>query len=212
MSPKPQVAKKKAPTSALIRKSAASLNSKAAISILDFIGKVPVSKARKSRNPAQSARIRANTAAAKAALSAGTLALPLGPIGWLTILPEMLAVWKIQANMVADIAAYYGKKNVLNQEQLLYCLFKHTASQAVRDLVVRVGERVIVKPATLRVLQSAARAISVKMSHRAFAKSASRWLPIAGTLGVAAYAYFDTAQVAKTAIAMYESEIEIETP
>lgn len=212
MSPKAQMAKQKALSSALIRKSAASINSKAAISILDLIGKVPASKARKSRNPAQSARIRANAAAAKAALSAGTLALPLGPIGWLTILPEMLAVWKIQASMVADIAAYYGKKNVLNQEQLLYCLFKHTASQAVRDLVVRVGERVIVKPATLRVLQSAARAISVKMSQRAFAKSASRWLPIAGTLGVAAYAYFDTAQVAKTAIAMYESEMEIETP
>lgn len=212
MSPKAQMAKQKALSSALIRKSVASINSKAAISILDLIGKVPASKARKSRNPAQSARIRANAAAAKAALSAGTLALPLGPIGWLTILPEMLAVWKIQASMVADIAAYYGKKNVLNQEQLLYCLFKHTASQAVRDLVVRVGERVIVKPATLRVLQSAARAISVKMSQRAFAKSASRWLPIAGTLGVAAYAYFDTAQVAKTAIAMYESEMEIETP
>jgi len=58
---------------------------------------------------------------------AGTLALPPGPLGWMTILPEMVGVWKIQAQMVADIAALYGKTATLTQEQMLYCLFKHTA-------------------------------------------------------------------------------------
>jgi hypothetical protein len=182
-----------------------------AATLLGLLASVPVSKARNSRNPAESARQAAHLASAKAALTAGTLALPLGPIGWLTILPEMLAVWKIQAALVSDIAAFYGKKTVLNREQMLYCLFKHTASQAVRDLVVRVGERAIVKPASLRALQAAAKGIGVKISQRAFAKSASRWLPIAGTVGIAAYAYYDTAQVAKTAIELFESDVVLET-
>ena len=54
----------------------------------------------------------------------------------------------------------------LTQEQMLYCLFKHTASQAVRDLAVRVGERVSIKRATLRVLRTVAQRIGVKVTHR----------------------------------------------
>jgi hypothetical protein len=178
--------------------------------ILAAVGKVPTSSERKSRDPAEAARKTANTAARNAAAAAGTLALPPGPLGWLTILPDLIAVWKIQAQMVADIAAFYGRKRVLTQEQMLYCLFKHTASQAVRDLVVRVGERAIVRRATVRALNSVAQRVGLTVTQRTLAKSASRWLPVVGALGVAAYAYYDTAQVARTAIDLYEREIEID--
>ena len=193
-------------------RSDADIASKVAAAILGFLGDVPSSRERKSRTPAESVRKAANTSAAKAAAAAGTLAVPPGPLGWITILPEMVAVWQIQASMVADIAAYCGKKGAVTQEQMLYCLFKHTASHAVRDLVVRVGERMIVKRATLRVLQAVTRRIGVKVTQRALAKTASRWLPVVGALGVAAYAYYDTAQVAKAAIELFEREIDIEPP
>ncbi|HEV8688839.1 MAG TPA: EcsC family protein [Ideonella sp.] len=178
--------------------------------ILGFLGEVPGSRQTPSRTPAESARQVANRAAAKAATAAGTLALPPGPLGWLTILPEMVAVWKVQAAMVADIAAVYGKQGSLTQEQMLYCLFKHTASQAVRDLVVRAGERWLVKQATLSTLQAIARRIGAHISERALTKTASRWLPVVGALGVAAYAYYDTAQVAKAAIELFERELDVE--
>jgi hypothetical protein len=183
-----------------------------ATAILGFLGEVPGSKAKLSHQPAVAARTIAATSAAKAAAAAGTLALPPGPLGWLTILPEMLAVWRIQAGMVADIAAYYGKSGTLTQEQMLYCLFKHTASQAVRDLVVRMGERVIVKQASLKVLQAVAQKIGLKVSQRGLSHGASRWLPVVGALGVAAYAYHDTAQVAKAAIELFERDIELQPP
>ena len=182
---------------------------KVATAILDFVGEVPSSSERKSREPGESARKAANSASVKAATAAGTLALPPGPLGWLTILPEMIAVWKIQAQMVADIAAFYGKKGSVTQEQMLYCLFKHTASQAVRDLVIRVGERMLVKRATLRVLQTIAQRVGVKVTQRVLAKGVSRWLPVVGALGVAAYAYYDTGQVASAAIGLFERDIEI---
>jgi uncharacterized protein (DUF697 family) len=184
--------------------------SKVAAAILGFIGTVPISDHRKSKTPAEAARKTANTAAGMAAAAAGTLALPPGPLGWVTILPEMVAVWKIQAQMVADIAAVYGKKGSVTQEQMLYCLFKHTASQAVRDLVIRVGERMLVKRASLRVLQTVAQRVGVKVTQRVIAKGVSRWLPVVGALGVAAYAYYDTAQVAKVAIELFENDIDIE--
>jgi hypothetical protein len=178
--------------------------------ILGFVGEVPLSRQVPSATPAEAARQVAARAAAKAATAAGTLALPPGPLGWLTILPEMVAVWRVQANMVADIAALYGRQGTLTQEQMLYCLFKHTASQAVRDLVVRAGERWLVKKATSQVLQAVARRIGAKISERAVTKTASRWLPVVGAIGVAAYAYYDTAQVAKAAIELFGREVDVE--
>lgn len=114
---------------------------KIAEAILNFVGHIPQTDQRKSRTPDEAARGVATAAATRAAIAAGALALPPGPVGWLTVLPELIAVWKIQAKMVADIAAIYGKKAFLSREQMLYCLFRHMAAQAVRDFVAYLGER-----------------------------------------------------------------------
>jgi len=182
---------------------------KVAAAILDFLSRVPTSVEHKSLDPATRAREIASAAAIKAALAAGSLALPPGPLGWLTILPELVAVWKLQAQMVADIGATYGKVVCVTREQMVYCLFRHTAAQAVRDLVVRVGERVLVQRVSLRVMQAIANRIGLRISKRAIGSGVARWLPAVGALGVGAYAYFDTGQVAATAIELFEREIEV---
>jgi hypothetical protein len=112
--------------------------------------------------------------------------------------------------MVADIAGAFGKTATLSEEHMLYCLFKHSAAQAVRDLVVRVGEREFVKRVSGRVVQGAAAKVGVKVTQRAIAKSVSRWLPVVGVLGVAGYAYYDTAQVGATAISLFEKDEALE--
>jgi hypothetical protein len=179
-------------------------------SILAFIAHVPGTREHEGTDPASRARHIAHTAAAKAALAAGGLALPPGPLGWLTVLPELVAVWKLQAQMVADIAASYGREASLTREHMLYCLFRHTAAQAVRDLVVRVGERVLVHRVSLRALQAVAGKVGVRLTQRAIGKGVSRWVPVVGALGVGAYAYYDTGQVARTAIDLFEQESHIE--
>src|SRR6187549_1832440 len=183
---------------------------KIAEAILSFIGRIPETHEQKSRVPVKAAKAVANSAAAKAALAAGTLALPPGPLGWLTVLPELVTVWKIQGQMVADIAATYGRKSTLTREQMLYCLFRHMAAQTVRDLVVRVGERFLVRRVSLQTLQKVARKIGIQVSQRTLGKGLSRWLPVVGALGVAAYAYWDTGQVAATAIELFERDIDVQ--
>jgi len=178
--------------------------------ILRFLSHVPSSDESESLTPARSARSVANLAAAKAATAAGAFALPPGPLGWLTILPELATVWKIQGQMVADIAGIYGKSIYLSREQMVYCLFRHAAAQAVRDLVVRVGERYLVKQVSLKAFETIAKKVGIKVTQHAVGKGLSRWMPVIGALGVGAYAYYDTAQVAKTAIELFESEIEME--
>ena len=135
--------------------------------ILGFIGNVPSSARRKSKSAEADARQAIATAAARASLAAGTLSLPPGPFGWLTMLPELVAVWKIQAQLVADIAALHGRKSVLTREAMLYCLFRHTAAQALRDIVVQAGAQILVKPATIHLLQKIARSIGIKIGQRA---------------------------------------------
>ena len=189
-----------------------STGNKIANAILKFLGKIPETEQSESITPHQSAQAIANTAAAKAATAAGALALPPGPIGWLTILPELHTMWKIQTQMVADIAGVYGKTAALSREQMVYCLFRHGAAMAVRDIVVRVGDRYLIRRLSPKVLETLAKKIGVKITQKSLGKAVSRWLPVVGALGVGAYAFYDTARVAKTAMDLFEHDIDIEPP
>jgi len=175
--------------------------------ILDLVLQVPTSHEQEVSQPEAHARALGRAAARQASLVAGSLALPPGFLGWLTILPELLAVWKLQAQMVSDIAASYGKSAELGREQMLYCLFKHVSAQLFRDVVVRVGERYLIRRTSLAFIQSAARTLGVKVTQNLIGKGVSRFVPLIGALGVGAYAYFDTTQVAKTAIDLFSKEL-----
>jgi hypothetical protein len=178
--------------------------------LLDLVGRIPTPRERKAADPAARARVIARTAAAKAAASAGTLALPPGPIGWLTIAPELYAVWKIQAQMVADIAGAYGKPELLTREQMLYCLFSHTAAGAFRDLVIRIGERYVIRRAPLAALYAIGNKIALRIAQRSAGRMVTRWVPALGALGVAGYVYFDTGRVADASIELFAADVRIE--
>ncbi|RQO55532.1 hypothetical protein DBR47_19945 [Paucibacter sp. KBW04] len=177
---------------------------KVSSALLDLVSTRPESAREPALKPAHAAHAAGQEAARKAALAAGSLALPPGPLGWLTILPELLTVWRIQRQVVADIAALYGRTADLGREQMLYCLFRHTAAQAVRDLAVRVGERLVIQPVSAKVLQIIGNKIGVKLSEKLLQKTVARWVPLAGAAAVSAYAFYDTQKVARTAIELFE--------
>lgn len=176
--------------------------------LLDALGELPSSTLRPSATPGPDSQRRSRIAATKAAMAAGTLALPLGPLGWLTVLPELVTVWKIQARLVADIAALHGRHEGLTREELLYCLFRHASGSLVRDLVVRVGERSMVRRATLQALRLLAERIAARLARSVAGKSLARWLPLVGAAGLGAYAFWDTRQVAATAIELFSGEVQ----
>jgi hypothetical protein len=178
--------------------------------LMDLLSEVPASDEHKAKSPRERARKLGLQASLKAAGVSGSLAIPPGPVGMLTILPDLFAVWKIQRRLVADIASCYGKTAQLGKEQMIYCLFKHTAGQIVRDVAVRVGERVLVKRASLRAMQRVLRRIGVVVTQRIVSRTISRLIPILGAVGIGSYAFYDTAQVAKTSILFFESHFEIE--
>ena len=172
-----------------------------------IVSDVPESKEKKSSNPVARSREICNKAATKAAITSGSLAIPPGPAGLITILPDLIVVWKIQSQMVADIAGTFGKKANLSKEQMIYCLFKHAGGQVVRDIVVRAGERLLVRKTTLRALKQILQKIGVRITQRIAGKVLSRFIIIAGAILMAAYAYYDTIQVSKTSIDFFKHEI-----
>ncbi len=192
-----------------IRPPRLALREKAGEAILSLVVNVPPSREAGAQDALQ-AQLRSQTiaraAARRASLLAGSMALPPGPLGWLTFLPELVAVWKLQGQMVADIAAVHGKSAALNREHMLYCLFKHVSAQALRDVVVRVGERFLVQKASGALMQNIAQKIGLQLTQKMVGKSLSRFVPLIGAVGVGAYAYFDTTQVAKSAMDLFSRD------
>lgn len=178
--------------------------------VLALVLRVPDSAEPALQQPAERAHAIARQAARTASLISGSLSLPPGFLGWLTVVPELVGVWKLQAQMVSDIAGVYGKSRTLGREQMLYCLFKHVSAQLFRDVVVRVGERVVIRQTSLKALQGLAQQVGVQISKAVISKGASRFVPLLGAVGVGAYAYFDTLQVARTAVELFERDTVIE--
>jgi len=142
-------------------------------------------------------------ASRSAAVLSGGLALPPGPLNLALILPDIVAIWGIQAQMVSDIAAVFGQTAQLTPEHMLYCMFRHSACHAVSNLVIQRGEQYVMRRAGRRTLQHVLRRIGIRIAQQAAAKAMIRWLPIAGALGCGGYAYLDTHKVGRTAASLF---------
>ena len=163
------------------------------------IAVVPAPRTHAMSDPDAAAHAIAKRAAKQAALLSGSLALPPGPLGMLTVLPDLFLIWKTQRQMVADIFGVYGRTAELTRVHMLYCLFRHAASQVLRDVVVRTGQRVIAQQVSSGALRSIVNRIGVGVTRRVAGTAATRWVPLVGAAAVGAYAYWDTLQVARTA-------------
>lgn len=178
------------------------------LQLFDIISRVPPCREGAADDPDARAKSIANEAAWLAAKVSGTLALPPGPLGLATILPDLLAVWKIQSAMVRDIAAAYGQRGALGREALVYCLFRHGSAALMRDVVMRLGDRYLVRGATTAALQALLRRVGLQVSQRVIGNAAARFVPLVGAAGMAAYAYYDTKRVAATAGEFFARQVE----
>jgi uncharacterized protein (DUF697 family) len=159
-------------------------------------------------------------ACAKAAAVSGSLSLPVGPLGMLTVLPDLMLVWRIQAQMVVDIAAAFGHDEAITQQDLITCLFQHVAGTALREYEKAIPiEQVDYSARSVLDLidqftRSGSRDVAVRVTkqigsalfERVAKRAASRIVPLAGAAIVSAYAALDTKEVARTAVERFSGE------
>ena len=160
--------------------------------------------------PDQQPHDRARQIVRVAGVKSAGLAIPPGPLGMLTIIPDLMKVWQIQRQMVADVAACFGKTAQLDRRTMVYCMFRHGAAMLARDILARVGERVIVKNGGLRVMQKLLQRVSIQVTQNTLGRTLSRWLPLVGPVIIGGYSLVDTRAVGRTAIDTFSREIEFE--
>ncbi len=176
--------------------------------LTDFVASIPESKLSKARDPIVESEILIAKASWKSATVSGGLALVPGPYGMATVVPDMIAVWKVQGQLIADIAAVYGKTEHLNQETLLYCLFKNTESALFKDIFVRVGEKFLVKRMTLQYMEELLVELGFRVTQKVVGKALGRWILFIGAAAVAWYTKRETRQAGEAAKEFFSVEIE----
>ena len=181
------------------------LKDKAINIIFDLITNIPESIYVSSMDADSRVKLITQRASFKAATVSTTLSIPAGFTGILTAIPDIAAIWRIQAQLVADIAATYGKIALLTREAMVWCLFRHSAAQLLRDVAVRTGSRVVVQKLSTTALKKVIEKIGLKISSTFLSKSLLRAIPAIGAIGNGAYAYYDTTEVGKTAAAYFKA-------
>lgn len=179
---------------------------RASNAILSILAVIPASTEPKTAAPDKRTAELCETAARKTAKISGLAAMAPGPLGLLTVLPDLIAMWRIQSQLVSDVASVYGKTANLSKEHMLWCLFKHSAAQSLRDVAYRAGERFLIQPLSLHALRKLTTVIGVKLSQRTAGEAIARFLPLLGAGAVAGYAYYDTKKVGAAAIDLFGTE------
>ncbi|MGH7944467.1 MAG: hypothetical protein ACREH8_14440 [Opitutaceae bacterium] len=177
-----------------------------------LVSQIPTSTETPGIIPDERVKSLAKMAALKAAAISGSFTLPPGPFGMATVVPDLLAVWRIQQQLVGDIAGAFGKSNALTSETMVICLFKHGGAALTKPLFAREGNEVVVQRIANRTLLQLLEKIAVRVAQRIAAKSVSRWLPVLGALGAGAYAYYDTTHVATNAIELFSQKLRVAPP
>lgn len=177
--------------------------------LLSLLDAAPSSKEPLASDPLRRAELLTNQAASRAAATAGAMALPSGPFAMILLIPEIIQLARIQRQLIADIAAAYGRTASLGPETMLWCMFKHMGAAWVRSVVVKHGAKYVVRKASTGVLRQLLERIGLQLGRRLIGKLAGRWIPVVSAAIAAGFAYRDTKSVGKAAIELFSASIEV---
>lgn len=178
--------------------------------LIHVLSSTPDSSELEATNPDARARQVIQTAALRAAAISGSCAAVSGPLSLLTVVGDLVAVWKVQSQMVSDLAHVYGKQAQLRKEVMLYCLFRHGGTALLRDVATRTGQHLLLKKGALMAFEGALKRVGLNVTQKVIGKGLTRWVPVVGAAGMAGYAYWDTRKVGETAMVTFANEILLE--
>ena len=138
-----------------------------------------------------------SSAIKNAAISGGASLIP-GPWGMLAVVPELVLVTRNQIELIYDIAAAHGKKEMITRELLLGVFISAMGTGAGTVLVMQ-GGKYLVRRASLQVLQRLIALLGGKITQQAIKSAVSKWFPGVGALAMAAWTNYLTKQIGKKA-------------
>ncbi|NJK27490.1 MAG: hypothetical protein HC925_01490 [Coleofasciculaceae cyanobacterium SM2_3_26] len=139
----------------------------------------------------------------------GVAGLVPGALGMLSAIPEIVAVTRNQIAMIYDISIAYGHYKVLNKELLVGILGYAMGAGAFGLLSIH-GRKILIKRASLRMMQKLAQLFAGKISQRLLKSMVGKWVPFAGAAALAAWSNYSTRQIGKKAVEILEHKIELD--
>lgn len=143
------------------------------------------------------------------ALIAGAANLVPGPLGALTIFPEITLIIRNQIQMIYDLGVAYGKEAHLSSQTLLAIFSTALGGSTISIATVR-GGQFLVKRTSLRVLQQIIKWLGGKITQRVLRGLVARWVPIVGAAAMAVWARQSTIAMGRKAAELLRKEIVME--
>jgi len=149
-----------------------------------------------------------NAYANQNAVISGGAGLVPGPLGMLAVLPEIALIVRNQLSMVCDIGFAYGHGKKLNAD-VLASVFGFALGSGTLGLIAIHGQKVLVKRASLRLMQKFVQLMAGKISQRLLKSMVGKWLPVAGAVALAAWSKFSTHAIADRAKSLFEKDFSV---
>lgn len=140
------------------------------------------------------------------AIITGSANLVPGPWGMLVTIPELTVVIRNQIQMVYDIGVAHGKEAHLDST-LLLGIFSTVMGGGTISLVTVRGSQLLVKKASVRVIQKIIFALGGTISQKLLKRFIAKWLPVVGAAAMALWARQSTAKMGEKAAEMLAMDI-----
>lgn len=152
------------------------------------------------------------SASSKAFWVSTVSAIPPGPFGMATIIPELAVVTKIQINLVYSIAKYYGKEAKFNATILTLIFANEAGIQLGKAILRKKGSTIIIRALSSRMLRPILQKIATKIGVRITQKTLGRWIPVVTAPIFGAISSGMTKRIGQEALLLFKEDIEIEEP
>lgn len=147
--------------------------------------------------------------ALKCASVSGLASLAPGPLGMLTIVPDLIIVLRLQTEMLAKLSVAYNKEKAISKELVLFMLFQSVGVTGISFVVVK-STQVIVKRASARLLQRIITMMGGRVLQRTAGQAVARWIPGLGAAAMAIWVRYMTRKIGNEAINLLSKDIIFE--
>ena len=117
-------------------------------------------------------------AAHKAFKISTALGLIPGPIGFVSIIPEAVAITRLDINLIHRIARHYNRTEMVDKEIVLLILANVMGVAGGEALIRKAGAALVIRSANTRAVRALARKIGTRIVDRAAEKAIGRWIPL----------------------------------
>jgi uncharacterized tellurite resistance protein B-like protein len=151
-----------------------------------------------------------NTSSAENAVRSGILAFAPGPLGLITIIPDLVMSMESQINMIYDIGVAHGKEELMTKETILsLALLSGGGSMGISLLTQQAG-KLVVKKAAVKIIQNTAKAVGIKLTAGAVKSSVASYVPLLGGLAIGVWVKYVTDELGRSSESILSKNVSVE--